>query len=149
MIKSAPTMVTKLHVTADYQKLKAWQSAVEAWVLSHMQIYPDKLGPSAVRTVARMTLSAELYTALEGDGALGIRGKESEAETRWDVMMEHLRERLGCTRVNLKIGLARLQQEGRTMKEFARQFERRAVDAEVLDEDAKILLISALNMDTL
>ena len=54
-----------------------------------------------------MTLSAELYTTLEGDGALGSRGKE--LETRWDVMMEHLRERLGCTRVNLKIGLARLR----------------------------------------
>ena len=53
-----------------------------------------------------MTLKPELYTALEGDGALGTRGKESE--TRWEVMMEHLRERLGCMRVNLKIGLARL-----------------------------------------
>ena len=35
------------------------------------------------------------------------------------------------------------------MKDFAREFERRAVDAEVPDEDAKILLISALNADTL
>ncbi len=108
-----------------------------------MQIYPDKLGPAAVRTVARMTLSAELYSALEGDGALGIRGKNKE--TRWDTMMEHLRERLGCTRMNIKMGLARLRQEGLTMKEFAREFERRAVDAELQEEDAKLALISALD----
>jgi hypothetical protein len=73
MVKSAPTMVTKLVKTANYETLKAWASAVEDWVFSHTQIFPDDLGPRAVRSVARMTLTAELYSALENSGALGSR----------------------------------------------------------------------------
>ena len=124
MIKSAPTMVTKLVKTANYDTYKAWSSAVDDWVFSHTQIYPEKLGPSAVRSIARMTLDPELYAALEGDGALGGRAG-SASETKWEAMMEHLRDRLGCSSINLKLGLATLRQETRSMKEFAREFERR------------------------
>ncbi len=63
--------------------------------------------------------------------------------------MEHLRDYLGCSRVNLKLGLAFLKQEGRTMKEFAREFERRARDAQMDEENAKVLLVGNLNKDTL
>lgn len=56
MVKSAPTMVTKLKTSANYEVLKAWASAVDDWVFSHTQVYPDCLGPTAVRSVARMTL---------------------------------------------------------------------------------------------
>ena len=35
------------------------------------------------------------------------------------------------------------------MREFAREFERRAQDAEMAEEDAKVLLVGSLNKDTL
>ena len=35
------------------------------------------------------------------------------------------------------------------MKEFAREFERRAADAAMADEDAKVLLVGSLNKETL
>lgn len=35
MVKSAPTMVTKLSKSANYEALKAWASAVDDWVFSH------------------------------------------------------------------------------------------------------------------
>lgn len=70
-MKSAAAMVKKLGPAAKYDQLKAWSSAVDDWVHSHMQVYPDALAPTAVRSVARMTLEAELYTALEEEGALG------------------------------------------------------------------------------
>ena len=110
MVKSAPTMVSKLKSTAKYETLKAWASAVDDWVFSHTQVYPDALGPTAVRSVARMTLDMELYTALEEDGALGGRsGRQAGSGASWEEMMEHLRDRLGCSRVNLKLGLAFLK----------------------------------------
>ncbi len=148
MIKSAPTMVKKLVKSANYDVYKAWSSAVDDWIFTHMQIYPEQLGPSAVCSVAHMTLDPELYAALEGDGALGGR-TGSSAETKWEAMMEHLRERLGCSAINLKIGLATLRQETHSMKEFARKFERRVQDAGYNDEDAKVLLVSNLNSQTL
>ena len=86
---------------------------------------PDRLGPSAVRSVARMALAPDLYSRLEGDGALGGRHGNDE-DARWEVLLEHLRDRLGCSRVNLRWGLAWLRQETRSMREFAREFERRA-----------------------
>ena len=86
---------------------------------------PDRLGPSAVRSVARMALAPDLYSRLEGDGALGGR-HGSDEDARWEVLLEHLRDRLGCSRVNLRWGLAWLRQETRSMREFAREFERRA-----------------------
>jgi hypothetical protein len=103
-------MVTKLQPNATYEVLKAWASAVEDWVYSHTQVHPDNLGPTAVRSVARMTLAPVLYTQLEGDGALGSRaGAHGGSTASWDRMMEHLRDRLGCSRVNLKLGLAFLK----------------------------------------
>jgi hypothetical protein len=63
--------------------------------------------------------------------------------------MEHLRDRLGCSKLYLKLGLAFLKQETRSMKEFAREFERRARDAEMTEEDAKVLLVGNLNKDAL
>lgn len=35
MVKSAPTMITKLRKSASYEALKAWSSAVYDWVFSH------------------------------------------------------------------------------------------------------------------
>ena len=63
--------------------------------------------------------------------------------------MEHLRDRLGCSRANLKLGLAFLRQETCSMKEFAREFERRAQDTEMVEEDAKVMLVGSLNKETL
>ena len=73
MVKSALTMVEKLQRNADYQRLKAWISSVEDWVQAYTQVMPRNLGPTAVRSVARMTLSAELYTQLEQAGGIGDR----------------------------------------------------------------------------
>ncbi len=102
----------------------------------------------AVRSVARMTLTAELYSQLENAGALGNRSGAGQPAT-WSNMMEHLREHLGCSSANLKLGLAVLRQESRTMAAFAQEFERRARDAEMSDEHAKLLLVGNLNPTTL
>ena len=64
-------------------------------------------------------------------------------------MVDHLRDRLGCSRLNLKMGMALLKQESRSPKDFARMFEGRARDAEISDEDAKVLLVGSLNKETL
>ena len=90
MVKSVSTMVKKLPGTANYTQLKAWSSAVEDWVYSHMNIQPDRLGPTAVRQVARMSLEAELYTSLAEEGALGgLQGRDGP-DAVWGVMMELL-----------------------------------------------------------
>lgn len=108
MVKSAPTMVTKLKKDANYESFKAWLSAVDDWVFSHTQVLPDDLGPTAVRSVARMTLTAELYSVLENGGALGNRSGTGEPAS-WPKMIEHLRERLSCSSANLKLGLAMMK----------------------------------------
>ena len=83
---------------------------MDDWVFSHTQVYPDNLGPTAIRSVARMTLEPELYTALEGDGALGHRsGLHATGATTWEQVLEHIKDRLGCSKVNLKLGLAFLR----------------------------------------
>ena len=42
-----------------------------------------------------------------------------------------------------------MQQAGTVAREFAREFEWRARDAAMAEEDAKVHLVSALNQDTL
>ena len=42
-----------------------------------------------------------------------------------------------------------MRQSGTAAREFAREFERRAQDACMAEEDAKVHLVSALNQDTL
>ena len=42
-----------------------------------------------------------------------------------------------------------MRQAGTAAREFAREFERRARDAGMAEEDAKVHLVSALNQDTL
>ena len=42
-----------------------------------------------------------------------------------------------------------MRQAGTAAREFAREFERRARDAGMAKEDAKVHLVSALNQDTL
>ena len=42
-----------------------------------------------------------------------------------------------------------MRQSGTVAREFAREFERRARDAGMAEEDAKVHLVSALNQDTL
>ena len=70
MVKSVSTMVTKLLDTAAYAKFKAWLSVVEDWVASHLGAALEALGPHAVRTVARLTMTPELYTVLKTTGVL-------------------------------------------------------------------------------
>ena len=72
MVKSMSTMVTKLPDTATYAKFKAWLSAVEDWVASHLGAALEALGPHAVRTVARLTMTPELHAVLETTGVLGM-----------------------------------------------------------------------------
>ena len=73
MVKSVSTMVTKLPDTTTYTKFKAWLSAVEDWVAGHLGAALEALGPHAVRTVARLTMTPELYTVLETTGVLGMQ----------------------------------------------------------------------------
>ena len=50
---------------------------------------------------------------------------------------------------NLKMGIHRDPQRVRPAREFAREFERKATDAGVKDEDAKATLITLLNESTM
>ena len=85
MVKFVSTMVTKLPDTATYAKFKAWLSAVEGWVASHLGAALEALGPHAVRTVARLTMTPELYTVLETTGVLGMQmgGGQPRGDTTW------------------------------------------------------------------
>ena len=73
MVKSMSTMVTKLPDTATYAKFKAWLSTVEDWVASHLGAALEVLGPHAVRMVAQLTMTPELYAVLETTGVLGMQ----------------------------------------------------------------------------
>ena len=85
MVKSVSTMVTKLPDTVTYAKFKAWLSAVEDWVASHLGAALEALGPHAVRTVARLTMTLELYPVLETMGVLGMQtgGGHPRGDTTW------------------------------------------------------------------
>ena len=85
MVKSVSTMVTKLPDTATYAKFKAWLSAVEDWVASHLGAVLEALGPNAVQTVARLTMTPELYAILETTGVLGMQmgGGCLRGDTMW------------------------------------------------------------------
>ena len=85
MVKSVSTMVTKLPDTATYAKFKAWLSAVEDWVASHLGAALEVLGPHAVRTFARLTMTPELYAILEMTGMLGMQtgGGRPQGDTTW------------------------------------------------------------------
>ena len=85
MVKSLSTMVTKLPDTATYAKSKVWLSAVEDWVASHLGAALEALGPHAVRTVARLTMTPELYAVLETTGVLEMqmRGGRPPGDTMW------------------------------------------------------------------
>ena len=73
MVKSVSTMVMKLPDTATYPKFKAWLLVVEDWVASHLGAALEALGPHAVQTVARLTMTPELYAILETMGVLGMQ----------------------------------------------------------------------------
>ena len=85
MVKSVSTMVMKLPDTLTYAKFKAWLLAVEDWVASHLGAALEALGPHAVRTVARLTMTPELYAVLETTGMLGMQtgGGRSQGDTMW------------------------------------------------------------------
>ena len=55
-----------------YTKFKAWLSAVEDWVVSHLGTALEAFGPHAVRMVARLNMTPELYAVLEMMGVLGM-----------------------------------------------------------------------------
>lgn len=148
MIKTVGRLVSPLESSATYDQYKAWESAVGDWVFSHTSIAPCDLGPTSVRSVARMTMKPELYTLLDNAGAMGSRaGNRGQAD--WKAMSEHLQDKLGCNSAHLKIGLSLLKQGDRDMVTFAQEFERRARDAEYDEDGAKALLISNLNPTTL
>ena len=90
MVKSVSTMVTKLQDTATYAKFKAWLSAVEDWVASHLGAALEALGPHADRTVARLTMTPELYAVLETTGVLGMQtgGGRPRGDTTWQAVVE-------------------------------------------------------------
>ena len=78
-------MVMKLPDTATYAKFKAWLLAVEDWVASHLGAALEALGPHAVRTVAWLTMTPELYAVLETTGVLGMQmgGGRPRGDTAW------------------------------------------------------------------
>ena len=73
MMSVLPSMVKPLTARATYERLRAWQITVTDWVNYCAKVLPDDLGPSTVRSIARLTMDEELYTELEQEGALGGR----------------------------------------------------------------------------
>lgn len=73
MVKLVGIMVTKVPDTVTYAKFKAWLSAVEDWVASHLGTALKVLGPHAVRMVARVTMMIKLYAILDTTGMLGMQ----------------------------------------------------------------------------
>ena len=73
MVKLVGTIVTNLLDTMTYAKFKAWFSAVEDWVASHLGTALEALSPHVVWTVAQLTMTLELYAMLEMMGLLGIQ----------------------------------------------------------------------------
>lgn len=65
MIKTVSRLVSPLESAANYEQYKAWESAVADWVFSHTSLLPGELGPTSVRSVARMTMKPDLYTSLD------------------------------------------------------------------------------------
>ena len=96
MVKSVPSMVTKLREGVQYGVFKAWASAVHDWVVSHTGIMPENLGPSSVRFVARLTMASEFHAMVETSGALGTGAPEpgTTGDVTWAGLYEHLRDRL-------------------------------------------------------
>ena len=84
-MKLVGTMVTKLPDTTTYAKFKAWLSAVEDWVASHLGTALEALSPHAVRTGARLTMMPELYAVLEMTGVPGMQkgGGRPRGDTTW------------------------------------------------------------------
>ena len=152
MVKSSHIMVTKLRGNANYATFKAWHSAVTDWVRANTQTLPNDLGPAALRVVVRLTVDQELHAALEIKGALGAVMAGSllpQGDTTWAKILNHIREHLGCTPFHLSMALQTMRQDRQPAASYAREFERRAIDAGYQGEQAKPLLVASLNPDTL
>ena len=85
MVKLVGAMVTKLPDTATYAKFKAWLSAAKDWVANHLGTALEALGPHAVRMVAWLIMSPELYAVLEMTVVLGMQkgGGRLRGDTAW------------------------------------------------------------------
>ena len=71
MVKSLAQMVNCLQEWATYASFKVWLLLVEDWVLSHTHTTPNNLGLVTVHTVARLTMSPDIYLWLDTCGTLG------------------------------------------------------------------------------
>ena len=56
---------------------------------------------------------------------------------------------MGCTKSRLTIGLSTLRQGDQTGREYVHKFKQKAVDSQILEEYAKVLLVNGLNKDSL
>ena len=72
MVKSSAQMVTHLQKWATYAFFEAWLMVVKDWVLSHTHTTCDNLGPAAIHTVARLTMSPDICSWLEICRVLGM-----------------------------------------------------------------------------
>ena len=63
--------------------------------------------------------------------------------------MGQVRDHLQCNVFNLSLGVVQMRQGKTPTRDFTREFERRARDAEMGAEASKVHLVAALNEDTL
>ena len=102
--------------------------------------------------VVRLTLDQELHAALEIKGAMGTFLSGStlpQGDTSWAKILNHIREHLGCTPFHLSMALQTMRQDRQPAASYAREFERRALDAGYQGDQAKPLLVASLNPETL
>lgn len=147
--KSAPKNIEKLHTDSDYEQYKAWTDQISDWFGTHCALELDMLGPKSVRALGRLVLTPRLYSKCDGAGVTG-RGRYTDlTEVSWRRFLGQIRERLGCTELNLRMGLASLKQGSMLSSDFAREFEHRAQDANMTEAEAKSAMLQALAPQTL
>ena len=102
----------------------------------------EELGGRSLRTVVRATIDAGLLRELDRRGAMTDR-------TDWTRLIHQVREVLKIAPHNLKISLRQRKQGNQGAREFALDFEELADHTCMHPDDAKSVLLSALNTRTL
>ena len=116
---------------------------MEDWVTAHTSLELEELGSKSVRTVVRSTTDAALLRELERRGAL------AEGRATWERAVKTIQEILKIAPHNLKIALRSRKQQDQGAREFATDFEEMAEYAGMHADNAKSMLLSALNPKTL
>ena len=123
---------------SSYEDFQTWLTAMEDWVQARADVDLDKLGPRTLQTMVRATIDAALLRELNWHGAMVGR-------VSWARLVYTIREVLKIAPHNLKISLRQCKQGNQGMRKFALDLEELTDLACMHPDDAKSVLLSALN----